>query len=146
MRWTDQRRFCHRWKFERWSQIAGGSINPDTNIVLHRHFNSGIHFISNPISWLHPIQWWSKSSQEVAVAVCNPTVFGNDWMLNMFDIYCMVLVLPTTTEAAETISAQNSRNLSSGAECRCPSSINEKRSFSWVTKYSTAAGCLCASI
>ena len=113
---------------ETWALVSnrGGSINPDTNIVLHRHFNSGIHFISNPISWLHPIQWWSKSSQEVAVAVCNPTVFGNDRMLNMFDIYCMVLLLPTTIRAAETISAQNSRNLSTaGAECRCPS-INEK--------------------
>ena len=37
-------------------------------------------------------------------------------LVNMFDRYCMVLLLPTTIRAAETISAQNSRNLSSGAE------------------------------
>ena len=112
---------------ETWALVSnrGGSINPDTNIVLHRHFNSSIHFISNPIPWLHPFQW-SKSSQKVAVAVCNPTVFGSDWMVNMCDRYCMVLLLPTTIRAAETISAQNSRNLSTSAECRCPSSINEK--------------------
>ena len=46
--------------------------------------------------------------------------------VNMFDRYCMVLLLPTTIEAIETISAQNSRNLSTdGAECRCLS-LNEK--------------------